>query len=383
MKLNLKRCSSVLGLIILFLLPVFSQQPTPTPAAEEPIKILTEEVLLNVTAQTVKGKFVPTLKPDDLLIVESGTPQKIESMRRVPASVLLLLDTGGNLNFAKSLNMTRLTAKLLVEKISPGNTLGVMQSYDKIETVSGWTENREKVQGDLDKKLFSGNRSQFSGSINAAIEMFKTRPPENRHIVFIGDGLDTLAGVNERRKALENLLAANITVHVIAYNKMEAKRAKPMTRRIQIGEEIETPRLPEHQLEIIIEGLPTQMRDGFRRMAKAERLFIIRLDNQNLKLAKQKLEQWNKSQTEMQTLAEDTGGMFQAPEELETMWSFAQEIAQAIDSQYVVTYIPTKSFAEADGSGVEARKIRVSTHCDGVIIRSRQKIFSAARTVNR
>jgi phosphoglycerate-specific signal transduction histidine kinase len=125
------------------------------------------------------------------------------------------------------------------------------------------------------------------------------------------------------------------------------------------------------------------MRDGFRRMAKAERLFIIRLDNQNLKLAKQKLEQWNKSQTEMQTLAEDTGGMFQAPEELETMWSFAQEIAQAIDSQYVVTYIPTKSFAEADGSGVEARKIRVSTHCDGVIIRSRQKIFSAARTVNR
>ncbi|HEX8246972.1 MAG TPA: VWA domain-containing protein [Pyrinomonadaceae bacterium] len=387
MKIHHGKWFWIAALIILSSFPGLSQEPAPAPAPtpppEEPIKILTEEVRLNVTAQTVKGKFVPTLKPDDLLIVESGAPQKIESMKKLPASVLLLLDTGGNLNFAKTLNMSRLTAKLLVEKISPGNTLGVMQSYDKIETVSGWTENRESVQSDLDKKLFSGNRSRFSDAVNAAVEMFKTRPSENRHLVFIGDGLDSLAGENERQKALENLLAANITVHVIAYNKMEAKRAKPMTRRIQIGEEIETPRLPEYQLEIIIQGLPTNMRDGFRRMAKAERLFIVRLDNGKLKLAKQKLEQWNKSETQLQTVAEDTGGMFQAPEELETMWTFAQEIAQAIDSQYVVTYIPTKSFAESGSSGGEARKIRVSTHCDGVIIRSRQKIVSARQTVNR
>lgn len=376
MQLNLKRFTSVFGFIILFLAHAFSQEATPTPPDEQPIKILTEEVILNVTAQTVNGKFVPTLKPDDLLIVESGTPQKIESMKKVPASVLLMLDTGGNLNFAKSLNMTRLTAKLLVEKISAGNAFAVMQSYDKIETVSAWTENRETVQSDLDKKLFGGNRSRFSEAINAAIEMFKTRPPENRHLVFIGDGLDSLASENERQKALQNLLAANVTVHVIAYNKMEAKRAKPMTRRFQIGEEIETPRLPDHELEIIIQTLPTNMRDGFRRMAKAERLFIIRLDNGKQKLAKQKLEQWQKSEAELQTVAEDTGGMFQAPEELETMWRFAQEIAQAIDSQYVVTYIPTKSFAEAGG---EARKIRVGTHCEGVIIRSRQKIVSDAQ----
>ncbi|MDQ3801761.1 MAG: VWA domain-containing protein [Acidobacteriota bacterium] len=373
-----KRCSLVFGLIILFLLPAYAQQPMPTP--DEPIKILTEEVILNVTAQTVKGKFVPNLKPDDLLIVESGTPQKIESMKKVPASVLVLLDTGGNLNFAKSLNMTRLTAKLLVEKISDGNTLAVMQSCNKIETVSGWTENRAGVQGDLDKKLFSGNRSSFSASVDAAVEMFKSRPLENRHLVFIGDGLDSLADATERQKALQNLLAANITVHVIAYNKMEAKRAKPMTRRFQIGEEIETPRLPEHQLELIIQNLPREMKDDFRRFAKAERLFIIRLDSGKQKLAKQKLEEWNKSEAELQAVAEDTGGMFQAPEEPETMWSFAQEIAQAIDSQYVVTYIPTKSFAES--SGGEARKIRVGTHCDGVIIRSRQKIISAARNAN-
>ncbi len=71
-----------------------------TPTPDEQIKIATEEVHLNVTAQTSSGRFVPTLTKDDLLIVEEGTPHTIESMKRVPANVLLLLDTGGNFNFA-------------------------------------------------------------------------------------------------------------------------------------------------------------------------------------------------------------------------------------------------------------------------------------------
>lgn len=358
-----------------FVVSASAQQPVaqPTPP-EEPIKVFTEEVHLNVTAQNRSGKFVSTLKPDDLLIVESGTPQKIESMKRVPASVLVLLDTGGNLSFAKTLASTRLTAKFFVEKLADGNAIAVMQSYNKIEIVSDWTTDRAKVQDDLDKKLFGGNRSQFSRSVAAAIEQFKSRSIENRHLVFIGDGLETIADEAEKQKALSDLLAANITVHVIAYNRMEATRAKPMTRRIQIGEEKETPRIPEYQLELIIQTLPKNMRDGFRRMALAERLFIVRLDNKALKVAKQKLDEWMKSETQLQNLAEDTGGLFQSPEAVETMWQFAAEVAQAVDSQYVITYIPTESFA--DSTVDKARKIRVGTHCDGVIIRSRQKVVS-------
>jgi len=193
MKIDVRKIFFFTLIFPLFVLSDSAQEPfaQPTPH-EEPIKVFTEEVHLNVTAQTSGGKFVSTLKPDDLLIVESGTPQKIESMKRVPASVLLLLDTGGNLNYAKSLGLTRLTAKLLVEKISDGNSIAAMQSYNKIETVFDWTSSREKVQDDLDKKLFGGNRSQFSNSIAAAIEQFKSRSLENRHLIFIGDGLDSL-----------------------------------------------------------------------------------------------------------------------------------------------------------------------------------------------
>ena len=92
---------------VLFLLaaPALAQEKP-----DEPIKILTEEVHLNITAQAANGRFVPTLKPDDLLIVEEGTPQKIESMKKLPASVLRLLDTGGNLNFAKNIKQMKLCA---------------------------------------------------------------------------------------------------------------------------------------------------------------------------------------------------------------------------------------------------------------------------------
>ena len=56
-----------------------------------------------------------------------------------------------------------------------------------------------------------------------------------------------------------------------------------------------------------------------------------------------------------------------APEEIETMWSFALEIANNIDSEYVVTYTPTKPFATSSG---ESRKVIVSTHRDGVHVRT-------------
>ncbi len=64
--------------------------------------------------------------------------------------------------------------------------------------------------------------------------------------------------------------------------------------------------------------------------------------------------------------------MFQAPEEYETLLKLAVEIAKAIDSNYVITYLPTKQIA--DSPKRTTRKLRVSSHISGIKIRSRQKI---------
>ncbi len=370
--MKIRKYYLILAYVFTFSIHGIAQETKPTPPADETVEVFTEEVKLNVTVQSVYGKSVPKLTADDLLIVESGDPQTVTSIERVPVNVLILLDTGGNLNFAKTIEKSRLTAQILVEKISAENSFAVMQAYNKIETVSDWTSDKEKLFTDLEKKLFGGNRSQFSGAINTAIEMFKSRPLENRHLIYIGDGLDGVATSTERQDALQNLLAANITFHFIGYNKMEAKRAERASRRIQFGEAKEPDRVPDFVLEGIINSIDRQFKDDFRRFMKAERLLIVRLDNKYRKIVRQKREDWEKSETELKSVAEDTGGLSHAPEELETIWKFAVEIAEAVDSNYVVTYSPTKPFAESDNK--EPRKIRVGSYLDGVKVRSRQKI---------
>lgn len=368
--------ANCIGLIFTFSLLTFAQTLTPTPN-DETIKIFTEEVHLNVSAQNNDGKFVPTLKADDLLIVEEGTPQTITSMKRVPANVLLLLDTGSELNFIKSLKMTRVTAKLFLHSLLPEDTISVMQYYDKIETIADWTQDFNLVSTKLDTKLFSGKRTRFSDALNAAVEQFKTRPLENRQLVLITDGLENAANETAQIKSLQNIVAANITVHVLSYTAFEQEQAKKASRRLKLGDGTTKDRVPDEILESILQTIPevpgkVSMRETMRSMYKSQGILVFDLDNERRKLIQKKQDDWQKSQEKLKNLAEDTGGIFQAPEEFETMFRLAIRVANAVDSNYIVTYTPTKPIA--DTKNFEQRKVRVSSHCDGVEIRSRHKV---------
>ena len=96
--------------------PVVSPQPTPLHQQQEPIKIYTEDVILPVVATDSSGRFDPTLI-NDLLVLEDGEPQTIRSVLRIPASVLLLLDTGGFRNPAMKTNTTRDLSMRLVSQL--------------------------------------------------------------------------------------------------------------------------------------------------------------------------------------------------------------------------------------------------------------------------
>jgi len=376
MKTDFEKWIFAVGFMLFFTASVLSQEPTPP---DESIKILTEEVHLNISAQYSNGRFVPTLTKDDLLVVESGDPQTITSMARVPANVLLLLDTGSEFNFGKSLDLTRITAKIVIENLQPSDTLAAIQYYDKIETISDWTKDKAAISADLDKKLFTGKRSRFVEAVTAAVDIFKSRPLENRHLVLISDGLETINDEAERQKALQKLLAVNITVHVISYTGLQDQRAQKATQRVKLGDGKTQPRVPDYQMEIILQTVPDGEKVSARRFLKtaneAQRVVIINLDTKMIRFVRRKRELWRINEAELENLANDTGGLFQAPKEPSTFWTFAIEIAKAIDSNYVITYTPTKPFG--DTTQGEMRKVRVSSHLDGVNIRSRQKIVAS------
>ena len=375
MRTDFEKWLVVIGLMLFFTLLGFAQDSSPTPTPpDEKINILTEEVRLNVTAQYSNGKFVPNLMADDLLVVESGDPQTITSMNRVPANVLLLLDTGSELNFVKSTATTRITAKILIANLEANDSLAVVQYNDKIETVADWIKKSEFDSANLDNKLFSGRRSRFAEAVNAAIAIFKSRPTENRHLVLISDGAESVADEVKRRQALQNLLAAGITIHIISYTQLEEQSAKQATRRIRIEKEKTPPRIPDYIMDIILQTLPYNERKILKALNESQRLIVITLDNKMIKVVRQKREVWRKNEIEFKDLANDSGGVFQAPESLETMWGFAVEVAHAVDANYVITYTPKTPIAESPNN--EPRKIRVGTHRNEVQIRSRQKIVT-------
>ncbi len=141
----------------------FAQNPVQTPIPEETEKVLTEEIRLNVAAFDMKGQFVSDLKTEDLVIVEDGRLQQPSSARRVPASVLIVLDTGGEMR--SILSVTREAAKSLVKSLQSGVGISVFQFGDKVEMLSDWTTDKAQIFDVLDKKLTFGRRSVFNQGI--------------------------------------------------------------------------------------------------------------------------------------------------------------------------------------------------------------------------
>src|SRR5256885_4560521 len=65
------------------------------------------------------------------------------SIRRIPASVLLLLDTGGFRNPAMKTNATRDLAIRLVSRLRSGDQVAALQFGGKVELIQSWTAEPE------------------------------------------------------------------------------------------------------------------------------------------------------------------------------------------------------------------------------------------------
>src|SRR4029079_4297989 len=72
--------------------------PTSAKQDDDKVKVFTEEVRLPVLAVDQFGHYDPTVVPEDILVLEDGVAQQIKRVRRIPANVLLMLDTGGELS---------------------------------------------------------------------------------------------------------------------------------------------------------------------------------------------------------------------------------------------------------------------------------------------
>jgi len=342
-----------------------SPSPTPTPrhADQEPIRVFTEEVRLPIVALDQFGHYDPTLVTDDILVLEDGVPQQIKSVVHIPANVLIVLDTGGELSglggMSKRTNLTRQIAIELLRNLHQGDWVALMQFNNSVDRLQAWTTNRDAALQVLKTKVSSGKRDVFSDAIAAAAREIQDRPEGSRHVVLITDGVDTAGVKAERAKALKQLIAARATVHIISYTEFVRQKNDKKPPDIEAGAQPATdpitatdPTLAPGQTRNPSFGVSIRFDPAMRRQRKAYEAEV------------------KKSQQILVSLAQETGGTIFLPKTSDEMVSEATAVARDIGAEYVITYRPKRPLASAESG--EYRRIQVTSRRVGLSLRSRR-----------
>ena len=338
--------------------------PTPIPTPDdEVVKVSTEEIKLNVLAFDERGRFFPEVTPADVVIREDNVLHAPSSVRRIPANVLIVMDTGGEFRSVKSLDKTRRVALALIGALRPYDQVAVMTYADKPEVVSEWTSDRGQLTAAVKRTNF-GRRSAFIAALDAAKQLFARSGVDNKHLVLITDGTDSTASGSAKFDALQGLLSTDITVHVLSYTAMEAVDIEPRTRMIS------TQPPPQAMPDMVKDQLP---KGGPQEAAKRPRIGpTIILDRTLLKRMKTRKADLETSQEQLEKLAENTNGEFILPFSPEEMEQKAPLVAQMIDASYVVTYMP--KLAVIPTRGIAERNIEVTSKRSGLILQSKRKV---------
>jgi len=335
--------------------------PTPPPNEDDTERVKTEEIKLNVVAFDVLGNFVEDVKDSDLVITENNILHQPSSVRRLPANVLIVLDTGGEQRRVKGLDQTRRTARALVAALNARDSIAIMQYSDSAEMIGGWTTDKALASKTIGKAKF-GHSSVFANALDLARDFFSKTPLENKHLVLITDGTDTLNGEGAKLQAIERLTATDISVHVISYDRMEVSDIAPRTKSVTNSAP------PAAMPPEVVAGLP----NGARDVASAPKAKSINLDRKQLKSLRGRRTDLERSERQLDALADSTNGTSVNPETFDEMISKTPLIAKMIDASYAVTYIPKVEMANGTPS---ERNIQVTSRRAGLVVEARRRVF--------
>ena len=345
-----------------------SPSPSPTPPiGESPdkVKVFTEEVIIPVSAYDDSGHLSVALEPQAIMVFEDDVRQTVRSIRRVPANVLLLLDTGGPLNPAMSVSTTKEIATRLISTLRTGDHVAAIQFGNHLESISDWTTERDQLIRAINTKLISGDRPQLVKALFAAAERLQEVPAGTRHLVLITDGVDTSGETAALTRAIKQLLDRNVTIHVIGYGALGRKKIDKEHPLVKI-----TNKKRRNAGEIAAD-LMDPAGAARREIERRKKIYLILDTDFAMRKKHNAYEQATKqSELWLKSLAEETGGLAFIPQHLEEMTARADEIAKEIDSQYVVTYTPKRPLAEATVE--EYRRLNVVSGIIGLHVRARR-----------
>lgn len=332
---------------------------------QDPLKVFTEEVRLPLVAFDDYGYFDPTLELDDVLVIEDGVQQQVRSIRRTPASILLVLDVDNQITVGKRSEATKEIAKRLLTRVREGDEVAVIQYGNGVQVMQDWTTAAAPVRQVIQTKLMGGKRGRLSEAVAAAARMFKDKPAGNRHVVFITDGVETPGGKLPYTDAVKQLLAAQATVHIISYTELvrDAIAGRYKKGPVTGGDgQQRDPRIGSPN--------PTMPDGSINRTSPTFNIITIDTDRAMRRWYKKYAEETKANERRLTQLAEETGGQLLLPQSADELLAQADAVARDIGAQYVVTYTPKRPLAQAAPG--EYRRVEVAPRRTGVRLRVRR-----------
>lgn len=372
-------------------------KPSPTPTeSEDQIKVFTEEVRIPVFARDQYGRFDPTLETADVLVLEDGVPQIVRSIRRVPAFILLVLNTGGELNPGLRTRTTRAMALNLVGSLREGDTVAVLQFNRRVELIQSWTTDLAEARRSVLSKLFSGTGARHAEALTQAARLFAEQPQGNRHVVLVTDGVETpgggatpseldktlteasvLGGRAGYADAYKRLQAVGVSVHVISYgtlgrNVSKEKKKDAPNASSGVPGSVEATGVVRAGIDPTLP--PTQSRGGG--MTPLPGAGKISFDPAMKRLRKAYDKAMMRADQQMKVLTAETGGRIYLPATDEELVAEGADVAREIGTQYVVTYTPKRPLALSAPD--EYRRITVQPRRGGLTLRARRGYVTAS-----
>ncbi|MEO6655265.1 MAG: VWA domain-containing protein [Pyrinomonadaceae bacterium] len=304
---------------------------------DDPIRVDSSIVRLNVGVVDQKGRPVISLNKGNFELFEDGIKQEITRFEpsETPFSVVIILDmSGSTLGFRQVIKQS---AFRFVDALSPTDRVAVIEFYDKVNLRNDFTTDRATIAQSIDVANGRG-KTQLYKAVDLALDKLSKEKSRRKAIIVLTDGIDT-AVRDKDREQLERLKDDQIATAL----KPEASDIlnRVLNRSDAQGVTIYPLALPTGDPAKLADPTPRQVA-----MFKAAR-------------------------SRLQIVADRTGGTLNAINRLEDMGRIYSQVAADLRTLYTVEYQPTND--KRDG---QWRTIRIDVKDPGLISRTRQGYFA-------
>jgi VWFA-related protein len=251
-----------------------------------------------------QGNMVTSLRSENFRIWEDRSPQEIRSfgLDANPVSVVLLLDT--SMSEKSELKKIKEAAEGFVDALTPGDRVSLITFDDEVNQLLNWTDNMKQVRKALGK-IHPGLRTALYDAMYVAAKDQLEGIDGRKAIILLTDCLNNQSSIGFNDAAL-TIVQSQASLYVVSKTVMVREQARNERRVVMLT-------------------------DIYKRLFGSDENYID--------------EFFNKKETEMTDLAEQTGGRCFFPADYDQIKDVYAEVARELKSKYYLTYISNQRLA--------------------------------------